>query len=61
MTSLCFMVQSPLIKRNLQLIINIGLLYETLKQQKSEAWIWFEIIKLCQNFGFSKFEEQLIH
>ena len=31
------MVQSPLAKRNFQLIINISLQYETLKHQKSET------------------------
>ena len=43
-------VQSPLAKGNLQLIINIGLKYETLKEQKSEAWIKVWITEFCQNF-----------
>ena len=40
MTSYTVLVQSQLAKRALQLIINIGLQYETLKQQKSKVWIY---------------------
>ena len=39
MTSLCCSGAGTTGKKNLQLIINVGLQYETLEQQKSEAWI----------------------